>query len=709
MRPAICLALLTAAVAVFVPRVHSGEIPMQSSIASPAPAAEVTPSWMRDSAAKLERELVSKYGESQRARVQRGLHQAAEFWRAEDGDAAAFDDFVRANFAGDEVTLDTMFNRLESLLEQLGGHMHEINREFRQQSDLDLGPVLPFDEIIGGYDPSAHVLDDFFQNKLAFVVLLNFPLTTLDQRLKEGPSWSRRQWAEARLAQGLSKRIPADVSLGIAQAEAQAGQYIAEYNIWMYHLVDVQGQRLFPPKMRLLSHWNLRDEIKADYADSSSGLAKQRVIQQVMERIVTQTIPAGVINNPAFDWNPFTNDVTLAAVKDSDTATSPAAKPSNAREPDTRYATLQKTFLASKKADPYSPTAPTLIARRFDENREIPEARVQAMLEQVLTSPLVPQVAKLIESRLKRSLEPFDVWYSGFRPGSQYTEAQLDEMVAKKYPTAQAYQQDIPNLLMKLGFSPERAQYVAKNIVVDPARGSGHAMGAEMRGEKAHLRTRVEKGGMNYKAYNIAVHEMGHNVEQTFSLNDIDHTLLKGVPNTAFTEALAFVFQGHDLELLGLPAPDARSQSEKTLNDFWGTYEIAGVALVDMAVWHWMYDHPQATPKELNDATVQISKNIWNQYYAPVFHKKDVVLLGVYSHMIDSFLYLPDYPIGHMIAFQIEEQMKKAGSIGPEYERMAKMGDVTPDLWMEHATGRPVGPEALLEATHAALTAVECN
>ena len=89
---------------------------------------------------------------------------------------------------------------------------------------------------------------------------------------------------------------------------------------------------------------------------------------------------------------------------------------------------------------------------------------------------------------------------------------------------AQAYQQDIPNLLMKLGFSSERAQYLARNIVVDPARGSGHAMGAEMRGEKAHLRTRVEKSGMNYKGFNIAVHEMGHNVEQTFSLNDVDHT-----------------------------------------------------------------------------------------------------------------------------------------------------------------------------------------
>jgi len=680
---------------------------MQSSTVSAAPAAEAAPSWVKDSIAKMNRELLAKYGDSRSERVQRGLQQVSEFWRAEDGDAATFEDFVRTNFAGDQATLDTMFNRLGSLLEQLGGHMHEINREFRQQSDLDLGPVLPFDEIIAGYDPSAHVVDDFFQNKLAFVVLLNFPLTTLDQRLKDGPSWSRRQWAEVRLAEGFSKRIPADVNLGIGQAGAQADQYIAEYNIWMYHLVDVQGQRVFPPKMRLLSHWNLRDEIKADYADSSNGLAKQRTIQQVMERIVTQTIPAVVVNNPAVDWNPFTNDVTPASAKDSDTASSPPEKPSNAREPDTRYAMLQKTFFASKKADPYSPTAPTLIARRFDEDREIPEARLRAMLEQVLTSPLVPQVAKLIESRLQRPLEPFDVWYSGFRPGSQYTEAQLDEMVSKKYPTAQAYQKDIPNLLMKLGFSPERAQYVASNIVVDPARGSGHAMGAEMRAEKAHLRTRVEKGGMNYKGFNIAVHEMGHNVEQTFSLNDIDHTLLKGVPNTAFTEALAFVFQGHDLELLGLPAPDARSLAEKTLNDFWGTYEIAGVALVDMTVWHWMYDHAQATPKELNEATVQIAKNVWNKYYAPVFHKKDVVLLGVYSHMIDSFLYLPDYPIGHLIAFQIEEQMKKAGSIGPEFERMAKMGDVTPDLWMEHATGKPVGPEALLEATQAALNAVE--
>jgi len=476
--------LLVAALVTITVPLFSQEIAMQNSF-TPAP-------WMTTTSAKLETELSTKYGDAQRARLHRGLHQVAEFWRAEDGDAATFEEFVRANFASDQAALDTTFTRFQSLLEQLDGHMHEINRSFNQQSDLDLGPVLPFDEVFAGYDPSAHMLDDFFNNKLAFVVLLNFPLTTLDERLKNGPSWSRRQWAEARLAQRFDKRIPASVNLAISKAGAESGRYIAQYNIWMHHVLDAQGQRLFPPKMRLLSHWNLRDEIKADYADQQNGPAKQRAIQQVMERIVTQTIPQIAIDNPSVDWNPFTKEVRAAAVNDSDKPTS-ATKITNAPEPDTRYATLLKDFLAVKQADPYSPTAPSLIARRFEEDRELPEARVQAMLEQVLSSPLVPKVAKLIQTRLGRPLEPFDVWYNGFRPGSQYTEAQLDEMVAKKYPTAEAYQKDIPNLLIKLGFSPDRAQNVANNIIVDPARGSGHAMGASMREEKAHLRTRVEK------------------------------------------------------------------------------------------------------------------------------------------------------------------------------------------------------------------------
>ncbi len=50
--------------------------------------------------------------------------------------------------------------------------------------------------------------------------------------------------------------------------------------------------------------------------------------------------------------------------------------------------------------------------------------------------------------------------------------------------------------------------------------------------------------------------------------------------------------------------------------------------------------------------------------------------------------------------------MEKAGNIGAEFERMATVGSVIPDLWMKKATGAPVGPDALLKATEKALSDV---
>jgi len=184
-----------------------------------------------------------------------------------------------------------------------------------------------------------------------------------------------------------------------------------------------------------------------------------------MERIVDQTIPNVVINNPHVDWNPNTNDVRAAAVSDVDEPTPANLVVSNAPEPNTRYEILLGTYQAVRQVDPYSPTAPTHIDRSFSEGREIPEERVVAMFEAV-------------------------------------------------------------------------------------------------------------------------------------------------------------------------------------------------------------------------------------------------TLLGVYSHMIHSFLYLPNYPIGGMIAHQIEEQIAKSGDLGAEFERMCLAGNIAPDLWMKNATGKAVGPDALLNATASALEIV---
>ena len=109
----------------------------------------------------------------------------------------------------------------------------------------------------------------------------------------------------------------------------------------------------------------------------------------------------------------------------------------------------------------------------------------------------------------------------------------------------------MPRQLRNLGFSAEEAQFLADHIVVEGARGSGHAWECVGRTEPARLRTRIGAGGMDYKGYNIAVHEFGHNVEQVTDLYHMDYYPLFGVPNTAATEAMAFLFQVRDLQLLG--------------------------------------------------------------------------------------------------------------------------------------------------------------
>ena len=96
------------------------------------------------------------------------------------------------------------------------------------------------------------------------------------------------------------------------------------------------------------------------------------------------------------------------------------------------------------------------------------------------------------------------------------------------------------------------------------------------------------------------MHEFGHNVEQVTDLYHIDYYPLAGVPNSATTEAMAFLFQARDLQLLGYGRQ--KMDDNATLDIFWGMYEIMGVSLVDMYTWRWLYAHPDATAAGLRRA-----------------------------------------------------------------------------------------------------------
>ncbi len=651
-----------------------------------------------DAADAVKARLRDKHGEAEAERIDRGVDQVLRYWRQEDGDATAFGDFAEAEFVPAGEDLDLTFARFEFALERLGGYMQSLARDLRRGATLDIGPMLPLDKRLAGYNPAAHLADDFFANKIAFSALLNFPLFNLEERLALGDEWSRRQWAEARLAEQFSSRVPAEVSLGISAAAATADTYINVYNLYLHHVLTEDGRRLFPQGLRLISHWGLRDELKARYIDPE-GLEKQRLIKTAFDRIVRQEIPAAVIDNPDVDWKPGSNTVSAPDARD--------ATELGRREADERYRHWLELFHAVRRADPYYADDPTFIARRFNRGRQIPEERVEQLFVDLLTSPLVKPVGELITRRLGRPLEPFDIWYVGFKPRGRYSEAELDAIVGERFPTVDAFAAELPRVLGDLGFSDERARFLADYTVVEAARGAGHASGASRRDDKAHLRTRVGADGLSFQGFNTAMHELGHIVEQIFSVTTIDHTLLQGVPNTAVTEGLAFVFQNRDLEVLGLEGPGDDAHHLHALETFWATCEIAGVALVDMEVWRWLYDHPDASPAELREAVVATAQDVWNRYFAEAFGVRDETLLAIYSHLVDSAMYIPDYPLGHIIAFQIESHFAGfGGSFGDEVERICQLGALTPDLWLRRAVGSPISAQPLLEAAGAALAVI---
>ncbi len=634
---------------------------------------------------KTQKALIDKYGEENKERIEKGVQQAAALWKEEDGGAEAFNKFCLENFIADQETLDKTFKRLSTNYEVILGHNNKIKLDLLRPLHLSNFEKTPIDQKFGAWSPSAHLQNDFYKNKIAFIILLNFPHYTLETKNKIGDQWSRKQWAYARMGDLYNSRVPAEIKQRVSEKLTGADTYISEYNIYVGNLVDKEGNTYFPEDLKLITHWGLRDELKSRYADEN-GLPNQKMIYEVMKRIIRQEIPKCLIDNDKYQWNPYTNKVY-------ENGEEAKCKP----EPNTRYKVLSDNFEALNAMDSYSPNYPTYINRKFDEEFEIPMEQTEQLFTELVSSEAVAKAAKLIEKRLGRKLQPFDIWYDGFKSRSAISEEKLDKIVKEKYPTKEAFKKDLPNLLQKLGFDKYRAKYIASKISVDPSRGAGHAWGAQMKSADAHLRTRVGDDGMNYKGYNIAIHEFGHTVEQTISLQDVDYYMLHGIPNTAFTEAWAFIFQKRDLQLLGIDSENPDKKYLDILDNFWSTYEIMGVSLVDINVWKWLYDNPDATPEELKAQTITIAKDIWNKYYAPVFGMKDEPILAVYSHMIDNPLYLSAYPLGKLIQFQIENYME-GKSIGDEMTRICKLGSITPNQWMKEAVGNEISVKPLIEA-----------
>ena len=607
-------------------------------------------------------------------------------WIETDGTEDEFHAFCLKHYVGDINKKSQLLEKIQEKIEKIFGFSLSLYWSNAWSVMMQTGPLEPIDSIFAEMDPNAHILEDFYRSKLALVILLNFPLLSLDEKRKlANTAACRKRLAQCRLAELCQYRIPFEVRALESSAVSQTFQYLGHLMFDLDRVVTHDGRPWADNPIKVDCHWGLRDQIVLHYQDLM-GLSKQIVLAKIWERAILEEVPSAYYEDATRHWDPVTNVLFKSDSNESH---------SNGVFYTGHYARLCELFEAKKSEDVYSPEMPNFIERSCNQQREISESSTRALLINFLTNPLLSLCADYLKKRLKRPLNAFDIVYNQFGLTETVGVDEHDAIVAQRFPTLSHFKAAIPDLLIKLGFDPQLSRDIASKINVVACRTGGFASFPKMRGGEYILATSMERETMNYMSFSTAMHELGHCVERYLSSEFIDHYILGEVPGSAFTEAFAFLFDSKCLELLGIEENGKDKRKGKILNLFWAAFLNSGLALVELDCWQWMYDHPGFTEAELKSSVIQISRTIWNQYFCPILGERDSVILAGYSPMLINPLYMPEYALAIFIQTQIDHYFEDK-ILGSEMPRMCRAGRVTPDEWMMAAVGEPISSQVLL-------------
>lgn len=634
--------------------------------------------------------LTEKHGANQRPRIERGVRQVVRRWQESDGDAAAFKAFCEKHFVAEPKDLARLRDRFETALEQVGGHLHEVRRNLRRWSDVRGDEFPGVDDLFAKFDPAPDLSDQLYRQQIAFVALLNLARPELAEMLEEGERWTPDGWAEARIAQSFGARIPGELSDFARRIGHEANVFVQEFHVPVDTLVDRAGRRWFEPGRKLLAHWLVREQIKAGYG-REHGVELQRALAWVMGRHVDGSIPSAVMDGSAKGaWDSDRNTIDGRTVPASETL-GPV-----------RYRHWLAQRSVALRFDELYPEHPTAMARKFDLQREIPEGEVERLLIELLDAPVRRDLAALMSKRIGRPLESFDVYFEDLVEGGDASE--LEGAVRARFADERSFQSKLPEVLRGLGYGADDAEFLGTRVRVEIAKGAGHAIRPGLTQYGAWLRTSRLEHELGWDGFDTAMHELGHNLEQLVSTYFAPRPILRGVPNTACTEAFAFLYQSLGRRVLGLedPSKAQRQFDLDSLQTMLAACQIAGPSLLELHAWRWIYAHPDATPEALRDEVIAIADRLWSRFYERDFGKDPYRLLAAYQHMIAHPLYLADYTLGHVMSHQIRSHMR-GKDLAAETKRICSIGRVTPDLWMRRAVGSPVSAAALIRDAGEAL------
>ena len=626
-------------------------------------------------------QLIDTHGESVRQRATDGIARAAAMWTDADGDDEAFATFCNDYFIPDADDLKVLVGRLETALEQVGGHLYEMRRTLRRWSDLRGEPFGKVDDLLATFDPTPDLSDQYWRQKLAFVARLNLDRPDLDTMLRDGGNWSSDEWATVRVSQAFGPRIPADVADLVRALSFKSGKFVSEFHVPVHTLVGADGQRWFDEGRTLIAHWLIREEIRAAYA-VDGGETRQRALMWVMRRHIDGTIPTSIMDGSnTADWDAQSN---LLGGDDPGPLLGPV-----------RYEHWCDNIKVARALDVHHDEHPTALRRKFDLEREIPEDEVVRQLELLLEAPARADLADLMRQRLGRPLEPQDIYLDELAPPRAADE--LDKAVKERFGDHRGFELALPDVLEQLGYSHGDAHFLGRRIRVEIAKGAGHAMRPALPEYSAWLRTNSLDHELGWDGFDTAMHELGHNLEQLCSTHFVPRPALRGVPNTACTEAFAFLYQGLAGDVLHLPDEDSDAAVDMACCErLLAAAQIAGPALLEIYVWRWIYDNPDAGPEAVRDTVLRIADDVWNRSFQQHFGPDPYAILGTYQHMVGYPLYLADYALGHIISHQIIRHMH-GRDLATETRRICSIGNLTPDAWMRKAVGSGIDASVLAD------------
>jgi len=117
--------------------------------------------------------LVAKYGEAVRERALKGVEQAARLWQTPDGSPSDFENLCLVHFSASDQDRESLFNIISKNYEVLRGLFNKITLALREPLDMDTGTIHPVESLFGAYNVNSHLEEDLFQNKIAFITVLN--------------------------------------------------------------------------------------------------------------------------------------------------------------------------------------------------------------------------------------------------------------------------------------------------------------------------------------------------------------------------------------------------------------------------------------------------------------------------------------------------------------------------------------------------------